>query len=291
MDSHAASRDNSLRSKSYQQLARRNPTSASTPVFLLILQTARPAKRWLPTNGHLCPGKGECPCSIVLLHPPANLGDDHCAPDLEYRCLRSDILVKAAAEERAGGRHLHSFLGRAVDGNWSPGHVRVRRPVSNLQRTGRRTPHAGWLRRKAVRGGIYPSSSPIPASSPPVPMDTSAAETAESTDAQIDNEYQTFSTVLTIREARHADGRKTYEAHTGPFVRNGEMEDPSDMRDEISIEAPSDSNAGMTYMERLRNNRTMHAISTMRRRKAKMKKHKFKKLMKRTRTLRRKLDK
>ncbi|CAI7613664.1 unnamed protein product [Penicillium palitans] len=126
---------------------------------------------------------------------------------------------------------------------------------------------------------------------PPVPMDTSAAETAESTDAQIDNEYQTYSTVLTIREARHADGRKTYEAHTGPFVRNGEMEDPSDMRDEISIEAPSDSNAGMTYMERLRNNRTMHAISTMRRRKAKMKKHKFKKLMKRTRTLRRKLDK
>lgn len=126
---------------------------------------------------------------------------------------------------------------------------------------------------------------------PPVPMDTSAAETAESTDAQVDNEYQTYSTVLTIREARHADGRKTYEAHTGPFVRNGEMEDPSDVRDEISIEAPSDSNAGMTYMERLRNNRTMHAISTMRRRKAKMKKHKFKKLMKRTRTLRRKLDK
>ncbi|KXG46965.1 protein of unknown function DUF1713, mitochondria [Penicillium griseofulvum] len=121
---------------------------------------------------------------------------------------------------------------------------------------------------------------------PPVPMDTSAAE---STDAQIDNEYQTYSTVLTIREARHADGRKTYEAHTGPFVRSGEMEDPSDMRDEISIEAPS--TPGMTYMERLRNNHTMHAISTMRRRKAKMKKHKFKKLMKRTRTLRRKLDK
>ncbi|KAJ5384609.1 hypothetical protein N7517_002520 [Penicillium concentricum] len=126
---------------------------------------------------------------------------------------------------------------------------------------------------------------------PPVPMDTFAAETAESTDAQIDNEYQTYSTVLTIREARHADGRKTYEAHTGPFVRSGEMEDPSDMRDEISIEAPSDSAPGMTYMERLRNNHTMHAISTMRRRKAKMKKHKFKKLMKRTRTLRRKLDK
>ncbi|KAJ5550961.1 hypothetical protein N7461_005659 [Penicillium sp. DV-2018c] len=121
----------------------------------------------------------------------------------------------------------------------------------------------------------------------PVPMDTSAAEAEESTVAQVDNEYQTYSTVLTIREARHADGRKTYEAHTGPFVRNGEMGNLS----EISIEAPADSStAGMTYMERLRNNRTMHAISTKRRRKVKMKKHKFKKLMKRTRTLRRKLE-
>ncbi|KAJ5468229.1 hypothetical protein N7475_005981 [Penicillium sp. IBT 31633x] len=124
---------------------------------------------------------------------------------------------------------------------------------------------------------------------PPVPMDTSAMEAAEPVESQIDNEYQTYSTVLTIREARHADGRKTYEAHTGPFVRNGETEDSSRIH-EISIEAPCDS-ADKTYMERLRNNRTMYAISTKRRRKVKMKKHKFKKLMKRTRTLRRKLDK
>jgi hypothetical protein len=125
---------------------------------------------------------------------------------------------------------------------------------------------------------------------PPVPMDASAIEAVESTDAQIDNEYQTYSTVLTIREGRGADGRKTYEAHTGPFVRSEEMEDPSSFRDEVTIDAP-ESTSGMTYMERLRNNRTMHALSTKRRRKAKMKKHKFKKLMKRTRTLRRKLDK
>jgi hypothetical protein len=123
---------------------------------------------------------------------------------------------------------------------------------------------------------------------PPVPMDTAAAEAAESQDSQVDNEYSTYSTVLTIREARHADGRKTYEAHTGPFVRS-EMED-SGLQNEISIEAPADHISGMTYMERVRNNRTMHAISTKRRRKVKMKKHKFKKLMKRTRTLRRKLE-
>jgi hypothetical protein len=124
---------------------------------------------------------------------------------------------------------------------------------------------------------------------PPVPMDASALEAAESNDAQIDNEYQTYSTVLTIREARGADGRKTYEAHTGPFVRSEETEDPSSLHDEATIDAPSTS--GMSYMERVRSNRTMYAISTKRRRKVKMKKHKFKKLMKRTRTLRRKLDK
>ncbi|KAJ5748438.1 uncharacterized protein N7511_010134 [Penicillium nucicola] len=123
---------------------------------------------------------------------------------------------------------------------------------------------------------------------PPVPMNTAADEATETHDALVDNEYSTYSTVLTIREARHADGRKTYEAHTGPFVRS-EMEDAG-MQTEVSIEAPADHTTGMTYMERVRNNRTMHAISTKRRRQVKMKKHKFKKLMKRTRTLRRKLE-
>ncbi|KAJ5643798.1 uncharacterized protein N7484_006305 [Penicillium longicatenatum] len=124
---------------------------------------------------------------------------------------------------------------------------------------------------------------------PPVPMDMSAeAEAMESHEAQSEQDT-TYSTVLTIRESRHADGRKTYEASTGPFVRD-EMDAPAGLRDELTINAPS-STTGMTYVERLRHNSSMHAISTKRRRKVKMKKHKFKKLMRRTRTLRRKLDK
>ncbi|KAJ5808421.1 hypothetical protein N7474_009690 [Penicillium riverlandense] len=103
----------------------------------------------------------------------------------------------------------------------------------------------------------------------------------------------TYSTVLTIRESRHADGRKTYEAHTGPFVFNDDVEGPAGTRDEVaaSIDAPSGFGSGTTYIERLRYNRSMHTLSTKRRRRVKMKKHKFKKLMRRTRTLRRKLDK
>ncbi|KAJ5115386.1 hypothetical protein NUU61_001145 [Penicillium alfredii] len=125
---------------------------------------------------------------------------------------------------------------------------------------------------------------------PPTPMDTSASEAMESADAQKQHETSTYSTVLTIRESRHADGRKTYEAHTGPFVRDDEVEAPAGVRGEATIDAPSGSAPGASYIERLRHNR-MQAISTRRRRKAKMKKHKFKKLLKRTRTLRRKLDK
>jgi hypothetical protein len=68
------------------------------------------------------------------------------------------------------------------------------------------------------------------------------------------------------------------------------METPAGEQEGVTIDAPSGT-SGMTYVERIRHNRSMHAISTKRRRKVKMKKHKFKKLMRRTRTLRRKLDK
>lgn len=120
---------------------------------------------------------------------------------------------------------------------------------------------------------------------PPVPMDMTTTSTSPSN--VVEEETSTYSTVLTIREQRHADGRKTYEASTGPFVRS-DMEDPAHG---FTIDAPTGSTSGMTYIERVRHNRTMHTLSTKRRRKIKMKKHKFKKLMRRTRTLRRKLDK
>ncbi|KAJ5239696.1 hypothetical protein N7468_004315 [Penicillium chermesinum] len=128
----------------------------------------------------------------------------------------------------------------------------------------------------------------------PVPMNMElqavAEAEAESMEAQeMQNQETTYSTVLTIRESRSADGRRTYEAHTGPFVRD-EMEAPA-LNGEISIDAPAGSTSGMTYGERRQHNHTIQAISTKRRRKVKMKKHKFKKLMRRTRTLRRKLDK
>jgi hypothetical protein len=131
---------------------------------------------------------------------------------------------------------------------------------------------------------------------PPVPEpfseDATVEEEAHSKRVP-DNQQTTFSTVLTIRESTHPDGHKTYEAHVSPLVREEDMEAPSalDVESTTSIEEPSQEGSRKTYIERIRDNRTMHAISVRRQRKLKMKKHKFKKLLRRTRTLRRKLDK
>lgn len=122
---------------------------------------------------------------------------------------------------------------------------------------------------------------------PPVPFDE-AKEAANARQSELSSP-ETYSTVLTIHESTDAAGRKTYEAHTTPFVRTQDMDAPGATEHEEFIDVPH--SRGTTYIERLRNNRTMHAISTKRRRKAKMKKHKYKKLLRKTRTLRRKLDK
>lgn len=119
---------------------------------------------------------------------------------------------------------------------------------------------------------------------PPMPLDE-AKEAANTRQSEPSPQENSYSTVLTIHESTDATGRKTYEAHTTPFVRDA----PGAKEHEEFIDIPE--NKGTTYIERLRNNRTMHAISTKRRRKAKMKKHKYKKLLRNTRTLRRKLDK
>ncbi|KAL4879688.1 hypothetical protein BJY04DRAFT_92701 [Aspergillus karnatakaensis] len=124
---------------------------------------------------------------------------------------------------------------------------------------------------------------------PPVPYVSSKdLVAAESGDLHQPQETS-YSTVLTIQESTHSDGSKTYEAHTTPFIQARSMEAPGADEIEAVIDVPRSSDT--TYIERLRNNATMHALSTRRRRKLKMKKHKFKKLLRRTRTLRRKLDK
>lgn len=120
---------------------------------------------------------------------------------------------------------------------------------------------------------------PPPAPEPYNPEDT-AIDNVEAVSDDADANIRTYSTVLTIRETAYADGQRTIETSFAPLVPSEET---------ATIDEPV-VGAGKSYIERTVN-RTMYTISVRRQRKLKMKKHKFKKLLRKTRTLRRKLDK
>jgi hypothetical protein len=100
-------------------------------------------------------------------------------------------------------------------------------------------------------------------------------------------QQRAWSTEVVVTEATDAHGNRTYTTTTAPFV---EIEPPTNTSetDHIEIRQP--------FLERMRQRGRQNthsgilAISVKRQRKLKMKKHKYKKLMKRTRLLRRKLD-
>ena len=97
-----------------------------------------------------------------------------------------------------------------------------------------------------------------------------------------------WSTAVVVTESTDASGKRTYSATAEPMVEINVPPKAGNV-DEVEIHQP--------FLERMRqrqNSQTrrpdMLAISVKRQRKLKMKKHKYKKLMKRTRLLRRKLD-
>ncbi|KAK3691725.1 hypothetical protein LTR37_018453 [Vermiconidia calcicola] len=130
---------------------------------------------------------------------------------------------------------------------------------------------------------------------------------------------KTFTATITVTESTHADGQKTYSASSSPIVRLPDPESRSgrqqpSMREPLSRQPflarmyrrqlanmassrlnstqPATSSAIRRAPSPQRQERIkkMFLISVKRQRKLKMKKHKYKKLMKRTRNLRRKLD-
>ena len=136
---------------------------------------------------------------------------------------------------------------------------------------------------------------------PPAPVPMSSAEVhlreqdlaAQLREEQAKTQKKSYTTVLTILESTHPNGQKTYEARTSPIV-----EDPQNSN-ALHRQAPSSTPASFLERMRIRQEkweafrderaRSMETLSTKRQRKLKMKKHKYKKLMKKSRTLRRKL--
>jgi len=124
----------------------------------------------------------------------------------------------------------------------------------------------------------YQPFSPPPAPLPRNTVESLAAgvEAAESQEPQ----HRTYTTVVTLEETTNEHGETTWLAHSSPIQEY--QPSPTRFLERMQIRQER-------YRERAEQN-TMLAISVKRQRKLKMKKHKYKKLMRRTRNLRRRLD-
>lgn len=132
-----------------------------------------------------------------------------------------------------------------------------------------------------LMSGRYQPFNPPPA---PMPLNTAEAlaagvEAAES----LEPSYRTYTTVLTIEESMNSNGDVTYTAHHSPIVAEDPPATPKKFLERMHIRQEQ-------YRINRKEETDMLAISVKRQRKLKMKKHKYKKLMRRTRNLRRRLD-
>jgi hypothetical protein len=119
---------------------------------------------------------------------------------------------------------------------------------------------------------------------PPEPMNTaeSLAASAEAAEA-LEPHSRTYTAVLTIEESTDENGEVTYSAHSSPLIEEAPRAGPTKFLERMQIRQER-------YRDQRRVSNDMLAISVKRQRKLKMKKHKYKKLMRRTRNLRRRLD-
>ncbi|OAA37682.1 DUF1713 domain protein [Metarhizium rileyi] len=123
----------------------------------------------------------------------------------------------------------------------------------------------------------------LPFRPPPLPQALSAAE-AEGLETEaeaLDEEphHRVYKAMFTIEESTEPDGQIRIVAHSPRIVNDEQPRSFSGRMAQRQLRAHG-----------LRGRRDMYAISVKRQRKLKMKKKKYKKLMKRTRNLRRKLD-
>ena len=131
-----------------------------------------------------------------------------------------------------------------------------------------------------MQGRYQPFNAP-PA---PVPMDSAESLAAGLEAAQQEEvQHRTYTATLTIEESTDVNGEITYTAHSSQLL---DVEEPAAPRSS----AERMQQRRQRFEEGREEQGTWQAISVKRQRKLKMKKHKYKKLMRRTRNLRRRLD-
>ncbi|KAL8825702.1 MAG: hypothetical protein Q9191_004255 [Dirinaria sp. TL-2023a] len=126
----------------------------------------------------------------------------------------------------------------------------------------------------------------------PAPMDPKTpAERSAQPAAQ-----KKYTTTLTIFESTYPNGHRTYRARTSPIMEESVQKQASDISKPSTVRQP--------FLNRLRERHRQleqrqekgtrkevwRTLSVKRQRKLKMKKHKYRKYLRRTRTLRRRLD-
>lgn len=128
---------------------------------------------------------------------------------------------------------------------------------------------------------------PFNAPPPPTPMNTEeslAAGLEAVEEAMVQNQPRIYTAVLTVEETTDEHGGIRYSAHSTPL----ELEEES-LDEQPLIQTPFAnrmSERRSRYKDSITEKRRLWAISVKRQRKLKMKKHKYKKLMKKTRMFR-----
>lgn len=214
----------------------------------------------------------------------------HSAADVIYTLSSAvdnmEIGASQSQEQLKSGRDLHTAVTQASVSNADPGAIR----------------HLDGAQSQNIHVNIQELAKnfrPFVAPPAPVPMG-SAHESASKIQRPLPKRRRTtqksFSTTLTILESTYPNGRKTYKARTSPI-----REEPIEENLSVIDTPPASRQPFLNHMrerqrrlEEWRDNGPAkglwRAISVKRQRKLKMKKHKYKKLMRRTRNLRRRLD-
>ncbi|KAF2452934.1 hypothetical protein BDY21DRAFT_147546 [Lineolata rhizophorae] len=185
-----------------------------------------------------------------------------------------------------------SSLEEGMQGRPAPGKGRKRRPLT-VQIVADQDEHNEIVRNRDDGQAPSPEIHDVtahgqPFQAPPVPRSRTIRGGGRPT-------KKTYSTTIVFTESRYPDGRVTVVAEPSPMKRlhKGEQNVVEPGVQKVQIRQPFLNRMRIRQQKWLdqRNQAGEYmAISVKRQRKMKMKKHKYKKLLKRTRNLRRKLD-
>jgi len=139
-----------------------------------------------------------------------------------------------------------------------------------------------------MTGQFQPFTAP-PAPQPMTDADAAAAaqEMAAADEQSAVPQTRVFKALVTIEETVAADGSLKVVAHSPQMVDEDDAQ-PSRFLERMALRQITHDDARARQQKE--RSPTMHAISVKRQRKLKMKKKKYKKLMRKTRNIRRKLD-